>query len=287
MRRLPPYGWAGALILAVGFGANLLSESLFFHTFFTPWMWTGYLLLADAVVARLTGRSWLTPDPRRFFLLLPVSLMLWLIFEGYNLHLRNWQYIGLPAGPLVESIGYLWSFVTIWPALFITADLLEALGLRARGRPLTITRGRLRTWFRLGLVMAIGPLLLPGHLAAYTFAIVWVAFVFLLEPLILERTEVRSLLREAGEGEWTRWLSLGLGGLLCGFIWESLNALSTARWVYTFPMFQNWKLFEMPLPGFLGFIPFAWEASAMYAFWRLAHSFSSDGIEVQSRRDSG
>jgi hypothetical protein len=287
MRSLPPYGIVGGLILAAGFGANLLTESLFFHTFFTPWMWTGYLLLADALVARLTGRSWLTPEPRRFLGLLPISCMLWLIFEGYNLHLRNWQYIGLPAGSLAETIGYLWSFATIWPALFITADLLEAFGLKARGRPLTITPGRLRIWFRIGLVAAIGPLLLPGHLATYTFAIVWVAFVFLLEPLIYRWPEVPSLLREAGEGVWTRWISLGLGGLLCGFIWESLNALSTARWVYIFPLFQNWKLFEMPLPGFLGFIPFAWEASAMYAFWLLARSAHTGRKTVQSRPGSG
>ncbi len=113
------------------------------------------------------------------------------------------------------------------------------------------------------------------------------AFIFLLEPLIYRRPEVRSLLREAGQGVWTRWVSLGLGGLLCGLIWESLNALSTARWVYIFPLFQNWKLFEMPLPGFLGFIPFAWEASAMYAFWLLARSIRTDRIPVQSRHDSG
>lgn len=269
MRKLPPYGWVGVLILAVGFAANILTESLFFHTFFTPWMWTGYLLLADALVAGMTGRSWLTPDPRRFFSLLPVSLMFWLLFEGYNLHLMNWQYIGLPASPLVESFGYLWSFVTIWPALFITADLLEAFGVKVRGNPLRITPGRLRSWFAFGVVAAIGPLLLPGHLATCTFVIVWVAYVFLLEPLIYARPEVRSLLREAGEGIWTRWVSLGLGGLICGLIWEAWNVFSTARWVYTFPMFQNWKLFEMPLPGFLGFIPFAWEASAMYSFWLL------------------
>jgi len=269
MQKLPLHGWAGGVVLTVGLVANLLTESLFFHTFFTPWMWTGYLLLADALVARLTGNSWLTPDRSRFYGLLFVSLMFWLLFEGYNLHLRNWQYFGLPASPFVETLGYLWSFVTIWPALFITADLLEAFGLKVTGKPLRITPGRLKSWFAFGFVAAIGPLLLPGHLAAYLFAIVWVAYVFLLEPLIYPRLEVRSLLREAGEGEWTRWVSLGLGGLICGFLWESWNVLSTARWVYTFPLFQNWKLFEMPFPGFLGFIPFAWEASAMYSFWLL------------------
>ena len=29
-------------------------------------------------------------------------------------------------------------------------------------------------------------------------------------------------------------------------------------------MFQHWKIFEMPVPGYLGFIPFAIECFVMY-----------------------
>jgi len=40
---------------------------------------------------------------------------------------------------------------------------------------------------------------------------------------------------------------------------------------YTFPMFQNIKIFEMPVPGYLGFLPFALECFSMYvsAAWVL------------------
>jgi len=36
-------------------------------------------------------------------------------------------------------------------------------------------------------------------------------------------------------------------------------------------MFQQWKIFEMPAPGYLGFIPFAAECFVMYvsASWLL------------------
>ncbi len=266
----PWWGWLGLAVLAAGGLGALLTDWRPLKLYFTPWMWSGYLLGVDALVFRLRGGSWLRPHPGRFLLLLPLSLVLWLLFEAYNLHLRNWTYIGLPASQLLQGIGYVWSFITIWPALFLTADLLEALGLRVRGRPLALNPRRARVWTLTGLVLAGAPLLLPARIAAYTFAIVWVAWVPLLEPFLLDRAPVTTLLEQARRGEWTRWVSLGVGGLICGFIWESWNMAAAARWIYIFPLFQNCKLFEMPAPGFLGFIPFAWEASSLYAFSALA-----------------
>ncbi len=261
----PWWGWLGLAIMAAGGLGALLTDWRPLEFYFTPWMWSGYLLSVDALVRRLRGTSWLSPHPGRFLLLLPLSLALWLIFEAYNLHLQNWAYVGLPDSLPLRLLGYGWSFVTIWPALFLTADLLEAFGLRVTGSPLIMTPRRLRLWTLAGALMAAVPLLLPARIAAYTFAIVWVAFVPLIEPFLLDRAPVDTLLARARRGEWTRWVSLGTGGLLCGLIWESWNMVAEARWIYIFPMFQNWKIFEMPAPGFLGFIPFAWEAASLYA----------------------
>jgi hypothetical protein len=38
------------------------------------------------------------------------------------------------------------------------------------------------------------------------------------------------------------------------------------KWTYIFPLGQNWKFFEMPLVGFLGFLPFAVEYFVMFQF---------------------
>ena len=289
MKGLRPHGWAGLAFLVSGTIGVLATEWWPLHTYFTPWMWTGYLLFLDALVFRLRGHSLLVPRPARFLTLLPISAAFWFLFEGYNLHLRNWVYVGLPASPVLEWTGYVWSFATIWPALFLTADLLEELGLQFRGRAATIT-GRLRiTWIGLGIGMAVIPLLLPAHMAAYTFAFVWCAFVFLLEPILFRIPSVPSLLREAGAGLWTRWLSLGLSGLICGLLWESWNMLASAKWIYILPLFQEVKLFEMPLPGFLGFIPFAWEAWCMYwvlvLFLRRITSFDLEIYHGPGRTD--
>ena len=40
---------------------------------------------------------------------------------------------------------------------------------------------------------------------------------------------------------------------------ELWNNWARAKWQYTVPIMENLKIFEMPLPGYLGFPPFALE----------------------------
>ena len=99
------------------------------EVFFTPIVWTGYLLFADSLVYSLKGSSRIGNSLRSFLGLACWSVPLWLVFEAYNLRLRNWTYVGLPQNPLLRGLGFTWSFATIWPAIFETADLISALGL--------------------------------------------------------------------------------------------------------------------------------------------------------------
>jgi hypothetical protein len=57
-----------------------------------------------------------------------------------------------------------------------------------------------------------------------------------------------------------------LAGLVCGVLWEFWNYWSGAKWIYAIPFFNYWRVFEMPLVGYLGFMPFALEC---YLFWQL------------------
>ena len=61
-----------------------------------------------------------------------------------------------------------------------------------------------------------------------------------------------------------RLYALLVAGGLCDILWEFWNYWATAKWFYIFPILQDWRLFEMPLPGFLGFPPFAVELFALY-----------------------
>ncbi len=266
--RFRPWGWAGL-------GITLTAESLLFHkvqwaaTFFTPLAWTGYLLFVDALVSSLEGKSRLTRSPREFLSLAFWSVPLWLVFEAYNLRLANWAYVGLPESPVIRGVGYVWSFATIWPAIFETADLMNALGSRSsEAKPRPICSRPIRVIFvLLGLTLVTVPVLVPVRGGQYLFGAVWVGFIFLLDPIIY-RWNGRSLIRDWEGGQSSTLESFLLAGLVCGFLWEFWNYWASAKWLYVFRIGQNLKVFEMPLPGYLGFPPFALECFVMYEFLR-------------------
>ncbi len=266
-KRLWPFrawGWIGLGLLCL-FEILLIFRVGWVTTFFTPLCWTAYLLLADAAVCSLKGQSRLSDSPRGFLLLALASIPLWLVFEAYNLRMQNWTYVGLPANPVLRTFGYGWSFATIWPAIFETADLLQALGLFNRSiRPHPPFSRHYRTILViLGILFLSVPVLVPLKTGQYLFALVWVGFVLLLDPLNYAWGG-HSLLRDWENGQSTLFWNLIAGGLVCGVFWEFWNYWATARWLYIFPILQNWKVFEMPLPGFLGFPAFAVECFVMF-----------------------
>lgn len=262
----PLYGYAGLGIILAG-------ELLLFRrvepvlTYFTPLAWTGYLLAVDAAVYALRGQSRLRTTPREFAWQAFWSVPLWLIFEAYNWHLANWMYLGIPESLLEGALGSFWAFATIWPAIFESADLVGALGyfdgVSARGWRF-YARGR-RAMLVIGVACLILPLFLPTRWAVFLFGMVWLGFVFLLEPVNYARGH-GSLLRDVEQNRGQRLYCLMFAGLLCGLLWEFWNYWASARWVYVFPFAQDWKVFEMPLPGYLGFPAFALECFAMYSF---------------------
>jgi len=266
-RPLPARGWAGL-------GALVLAEFLMFRsvqpvaTYFTPIAWTAYILLADAMVWSIRGHSRISDEPREFAILAALSLPLWLIFEGYNLRLANWIYVGLPAGWLARDFGYAWSFMTIIPAVLLTADLVESFEWFAgESRKRRFPHGVLVGMTAAGALCLTVPLLLPRDAGAYLFALVWVGFILLLEPANY-RLHLPSLLSDLEQGRRSRLYSLLVSGWVCGWLWEFWNYWAAARWQYIFPIFQRWKIFAMPAPGYLGFLPFALECSAMVVFSR-------------------
>ncbi len=262
-RRAPlaPYGWAGLVALVV-------AEGLMFRavepvaTYFTPIAWTCYILVADAAVLAISGHSRLHDAPRRLALVALLSIPLWLIFEAYNLRLENWTYVGVPPGA-AGIFGYGWSFATIMPGIFETADLVEAFGWFRPTRPVVLSSAAERGVALLGLVCLVLPLVLPRHTAAYLFALVWIGFVFLLDPINHHR-RLPSLLGDLAAGRPGRLYSLLISGWVCGWLWEFWNYWAAAKWHYIFPLAQQWKIFEMPAPGYLGFLPFALECFALY-----------------------
>ena len=280
--RLPVRGW-------FGLGIILAAEALLFakagwlsSVYFTPTVWSGYILLADGLVYSLKGDSRLE-QPVEFLALAFWSVPLWLIFEAYNLRLLNWTYVGRPLSPALQAFGYAWAFATIWPAIYETADLLEALGLfRVRSRTRTPVSSGARWIMALaGLAMVTAPVLVPVRVGSYLFGAVWVGFVLLLDPFNYAWNGA-SLLRDFESGDNSRLVCFLAAGWVCGILWEFWNYWAGARWLYVFPMGQHWKIFEMPAPGFAGFPPFALECFVMFETLKtLKHQWGAAGRQAK------
>jgi hypothetical protein len=159
--------------------------------------------------------------------------------------------------------GYGWAFATITPGIFETADLIESFGWFKRSRPLRFSSAVETSFIVFGAACLIAPLVIPKHIAAYLFALVWVGFVFLLDP-INKRLGLPSLLGAFAAGRTSRFWSFMLAGWICGWLWEFWNYWASAKWHYIFPIMQSSKVFEMPALGYLGFLPFALECFVMY-----------------------
>jgi hypothetical protein len=265
---LPAYGWVG-LVALVAAKCLLLGGFQPVAIYFTPVAWTCYILLADAAVFAIRGCSRLH-NPRQFASVAALSVPLWLIFEAYNLRLHNWVYAGVPESWPLAMLGYGWSFATITPGIFETADLINSFGWFQTSTAVRFSAPTQRGMMFFGALCLIIPLAAPQPLAARLFVLVWIGFIFLLDPMNCRRG-LPSLMGDFAAGRRERFYSLLASGFVCGWLWELWNYWAAAKWHYIFPMFQSWKIFEMPAPGYLGFLPFALECFVMYvtAAWLL------------------
>ena len=99
----------------------------------------------------------------------------------------------------------------------------------------------------------------------YAYPFTWLAVFMILDP-INHLWGRPSLLGWVGRGDWRLVLALGIGALICGWFWEMWNYWAYPKWYYTIPFAEHGRLFEMPLLGYGGYIPFGLEVFAAYHF---------------------
>jgi len=227
--------------------------------------WWPLVLFLDGVLGRLTGKSLLWERPWDLLRMLFFSVTVWLVFEVFNLWLLNWRYAGVESRLLLRWPGYALAFATVLPGVLLAAQVLSALGVGANLRG---PRRRLGHWQPMFFLVGVACLVLPFLAPYYAFPLVWGSLFFLLDPL-LDMLTGDSLTRRFLSGERQGTLCLLLAGLACGVWWEMWNFPSSAKWVYTLPVLNFGKIFEMPFLGFIGFLPFALECRVTYDFLKL------------------
>lgn len=254
--------WAGLALVALFWPLNWLLPGTPTMYLFFP-LWLGYALTVDGLVLRLRGDSILARNGlRSYAMLFVISIVAWWGFEAVNAHTGNWRYDGAErVGPLAFALLSSLSFSTVIPAVLGTAELVRGFGWverLGRGPRIAPTRGVLAVFVAVGVAMLALVLAWPARF--YPF--VWGFAYLLLEPVNawLGRPTLLDWLRR---GDWRPVVSLGLGALITGFFWELWNFFSYPKWTYHTPGVEVAHLFEMPLLGYLGYPPFAWELFAL------------------------
>ncbi len=236
-------------------------------TWFYVFAWYPTIVLLDSLATRLDGRPsalW----HRSTISVFAWSAVIWLVLEAANFRLQNWYYVFLPQHIWARWSGILLSFATVVPVLLHAERVLDAAGIfplrksnSVRPRGISVRAWELNAATILGVVSGSLALFYPKLF----FPLIWVAGFLIADPFVYRHDPSLSLIGDLERGTPGRIGRLMLGGLGIGLIWETYNFWARGKWIYTIPLLDGTKLFEMPPIGFVGFPVFALEAWTMYS----------------------
>ncbi|MDE1870633.1 MAG: hypothetical protein KGI06_00115 [Candidatus Micrarchaeota archaeon] len=265
---LKPYGYFG-LALVVFAEINFSLKIQPFAAWYIPIVWYGFILFVDSVVFRIKKKSIISTYPKEFVLMLVVSVPFWLIFELYNFFTVSWIYTN-----------YVWylhlvDFTTIMPAVLEVFSLISALGIASSLDSMKNHAGKTRSSTPLQsavikFLVAVGAfaVVIPILAPVIGFPLMWIGIFLFIDPLNY-LTGKPSIIAKVSKGSKGILIRLFLSGIVMGFFWEFWNFQAYPKWTYNLPSFvPAIKLFEMPLLGYLGYLPFAIEVFLFYALLR-------------------
>lgn len=278
--KFPLHAWLGLGLIILFWILNWTLPGARTHWGFFP-LWLGYCLSMDGLVFLRTGTSLLTRSWRKYIGLFLVSAPVWWIFELLNLRTQNWTYIGAEIfTPLQYAFWTTLSFTTVIPAVFGSAEFFASFDFIKRFQHGPVIGTDLRTTlicFILGWLMLAMMLIWPKIF----FLFIWLSLYFILEPINIWLGN-RSLAQWTQKGDWRPVITLWLGVLLTAFFWEMWNYYSYPKWIYHVAWGDWLHIFEMPLLGYGGYLPFALE---LHAIVNLINGFfgnkSTDYIRVE------
>ncbi len=258
------YGIIGIIIVFL-MQLNFIFKIEPFASWYFPIIWFGYILVIDALVYKIKKKSLITNHFPTFLGMVIISMLFWWVFEFANLSVGNWNYSGLGGLSSRNLFGSI-SFSTVLPAFFETVELFLAVHLFDREilrKKHKITKGLLYTMIILGIICFFAPFFLP----TIAFPLVWLSFFLLLDPINYLHGQP-SIIGHLKDRKLKIPLSLLAAGITLGILWEFWNYWAIPKWTYHVPYVGFFKIFEMPILGYLGYFPFAFELYAMYWFTR-------------------
>jgi hypothetical protein len=252
---------AGLAVIAFGWGVSL-AEIDPFRGYWFNLVWTGFILAADAVVWARAGHSLIHGGGWRLVAMFALSAPFWWAFEIANWRLENWKYVGTSIyGDQAHVVLKTISFLFVLPALAESRDLLRSFVRFPHPPAIPLPSRTATALVVLGLACVPLLYLFPDQ----TFPLVWLAPLAVLDAVaeLRGRPSIIGLVRQGRAGPV---LLLGTAGLGTGILWEMWNWGAVPFWQYRIPYVGFLPVFEMPILGYLGYLPFILAADA---FWRL------------------
>lgn len=289
LQRIPWYAWFGLALNLFSWVSSWNHLGFWWPYTFFP-LWLGFILVLDGLNVAVSGTSPLRRSRARFVALFLFSSPFWWVFEGLNVPVQNWLYhFDHQYSPLSYFFWTSLDFSTVLPAVMELVELVAAIpGLRPRLGP-EATGPRARPVVASALIASGAIMLaLPFVFPTYAFPLLWLCLIFLLDP-INNQAGRKSALGHLLARDWRFFVTLPLATLVCGFFWEMWNSRATPGWSYVVPMLNAPPylfggpvphLFEMPLPGYSGYLPFGVELFAMYQFSLLILRMRKDNIAI-------
>jgi len=265
-RAFPWWGWTG---VALGAAAWVLAWTrfpwfaLFQRHTFAP-LWLAYVLVVNALTYRRTGRCLMLGRPKSFALLFPASAAFWWFFEYLNRFVQNWLYVEVEFSAAEYVLFATLAFSTVLPAVLSTREWLLSFGRfdRVFRSGLPVRFGRPRAAAAAAILIASVALANIGVAPDYLFPFLWVAPLLIIVGVQTLCGE-RHLFSGVPRGDWRPVVSAALAALVCGCFWELWNYHSLAKWYYAVPFVHAIQIFEMPLLGYAGYLPFGMECVAL------------------------
>ena len=274
--RFPWWGWLGVAILSVGW---ILSWNYRFGWFphpsarvqvqlsYAP-LWAGFIIIMNALCVRRSGHSPMTDHPWAYAATFPASSLFWWFFEYLNRYVWNWYYLGVSELGAAEYVVYATvCFASVLPGVCAVAAFLHTFPIfddRVFSKMACVDLRRPKWCAFLGVLAATG---LCGivFVPDFTYPLLWLSpvAVFLLVQFLMRE---RCVLDPVAYGNWSVFIRFAFAALICGLCWETWNYYALAKWVYAVPWAHRFQVWEMPLVGFAGYLPFGVECAAVTAW---------------------
>lgn len=288
--KFPKWFWIGVIL----WGGTLFIEWMKFSEpkWIINWgalpLFWGFTFLLDGIVFKRTaGKSIISTRPKEIFGIGLASSFGWVLFEYLNFFvLDTWYY---PHGDLIPESEFtiyavlgssgLLPMAFEWNSLFHTFPKLKN---RFKNGPKLFLPWWVRNLF---LVLSFAAIYFAPTYPNQLFSILWFAPMAII-GVLLSKFGIWTPFKSIREGNWSTISLFGLAYFIQGFLCEFWNYFSASHtdgssvpnsynpdyWMYSLPYVNEFHVFEMPILGLAGYIPFG----VYCAVWWIVFSYLLD-----------